>query len=715
MARVNVIQTNFSGGEIDPELYGRVETGRYKAGAARLRNVVVKSIGGARRHWGSRFVADEGAAQAVRLIPWQILRTDVSPRDHKGYIVELRADGKIRFYVDGAQIKSGGNPVEITGPYEGLDLRLVTYDVHKGVLHLWHPQVAPQQITRASDTSWSIAAAPITTTKGTTITNITRSSSTATVTCPVAHGLATGDKVKIQDAEEVEYNGIFTISVTSTTVFTYTLTGTPATPASGDITYIPCLRAVARNGSQVNCLCRKPHGLLTGQWVTISGAVETDYNGTWKITKVNGKKFRFDIGAATPTTPATGDILYTRQLWSDNLGYPACGTFFEQREIMASTTDAPHSAYISEVGDIDNQVAGTLDSDPMEIALAAARSDILHMTSGDAIAAFSRDRIITIQGGQEKALAPSNVQAKARGKTGCGVARPVEINEELVFTSPSGKKILAFLYDFTQNAWKVQEVSMPSGHLCRDRIVELAYQQEPDSIVWALTAAGNLISLTYCRELEVLAMASHSTDGAYKSIAVVRQNGDDVLWAAVERQVGEETHTFMEYFAEPLQTHAAYVGTDEAGKAVWDGLTHLEGQTVDILADGIVMPQGIVTDGAITLPRAANTVEIGLHYESEITDLPIELQLPNGTAQGQAISVHWCAVRLHESIGCTINGQVIPFRKFGPDVLDQPVQPFTGDKAVSLSGWGSTSVTIKQTQPLPLHVLAIIKKVTVND
>lgn len=61
---------------------------------------------------------------------------------------------------------------------------------------------------------------------------ITRSSSTATVTS-AAHGFANGDTVKISGASQTEYNGTFVISNVATNTFDYTVTGTPATPATG--------------------------------------------------------------------------------------------------------------------------------------------------------------------------------------------------------------------------------------------------------------------------------------------------------------------------------------------------------------------------------------------------------------------------------------------------------------------------------------------------
>ncbi len=67
------------------------------------------------------------------------------------------------------------------------------------------------------------------------VTSITRSSSTATVTTTTPHGYSTADRVNIRGAVQTAYNGDFTITVTGATTFTYTVAGTPATPATGTI------------------------------------------------------------------------------------------------------------------------------------------------------------------------------------------------------------------------------------------------------------------------------------------------------------------------------------------------------------------------------------------------------------------------------------------------------------------------------------------------
>lgn len=63
---------------------------------------------------------------------------------------------------------------------------------------------------------------------------ITRSGSTATVTL-AGHGRSTGDSVVISGATQPEYNGVKTVTVVNGNEFTFTVAGTPATPATGTI------------------------------------------------------------------------------------------------------------------------------------------------------------------------------------------------------------------------------------------------------------------------------------------------------------------------------------------------------------------------------------------------------------------------------------------------------------------------------------------------
>lgn len=101
------------------------------------------------------------------------------------------------------------------------------------------------------------------------VSSITRSGTTATVTTATAHGFSTGQKVVISGATQTDYNGAFTVTVSSTTQFTYTVANSPATPATGtilaaagDITDLVALAGVERVSSATDAefIFTKPDG-----------------------------------------------------------------------------------------------------------------------------------------------------------------------------------------------------------------------------------------------------------------------------------------------------------------------------------------------------------------------------------------------------------------------------------------------------------------------
>ncbi len=65
--------------------------------------------------------------------------------------------------------------------------------------------------------------------------------------------------------------------------------------------------SLTRSGVIVTATTSSDHSLATGMEVTIAGAVETDYNGTYEITVTDTDEFQYTI-TGSPSTPATGTI-----------------------------------------------------------------------------------------------------------------------------------------------------------------------------------------------------------------------------------------------------------------------------------------------------------------------------------------------------------------------------------------------------------------------
>jgi len=67
------------------------------------------------------------------------------------------------------------------------------------------------------------------------VTSITSTGGVALVTTPTPHGLTTNDVVTIWGWDQPQYNGTITATVLTTTTFTYPVTGSPASPATGGL------------------------------------------------------------------------------------------------------------------------------------------------------------------------------------------------------------------------------------------------------------------------------------------------------------------------------------------------------------------------------------------------------------------------------------------------------------------------------------------------
>lgn len=110
-------------------------------------------------------------------------------------------------------------------PFDPNDVRVIQMD--------WETNNLAAGVTIATST-WTISPVKP---AALSVSSITRSSTTATVTTAAAHGLSTGDWVTIAGASDSDYNITAQITVTTTTAFTYTVAGSPDTPATGTITY----------------------------------------------------------------------------------------------------------------------------------------------------------------------------------------------------------------------------------------------------------------------------------------------------------------------------------------------------------------------------------------------------------------------------------------------------------------------------------------------
>ncbi|WP_448675864.1 hypothetical protein MOQ67_05360 [Pseudomonas sp. LY-1] len=167
---------------------------------------------------------------------------------------------------------------------------------------------------------------------------------------------------------------------------------------------------------------------------------------------------------------------------------------------------------------------------------------------------------------------------------------------------------------------------------------------------------------------------------------------------------------------ESLRTHATADWSRQV--KTLSGLDHLEGKTVSILTDGSVHPQRVVSGGAITLQEYAGIAHVGLQYISDMETLDLELKNANETVLDKKIAVNNLTVVVEESRGILAGSDKnhLYAVKTDRDQYEPPIPMMTGQAEIPISNnWqGKGRVFIRQSDPLPLSVLAVIPEVTIG-
>ena len=674
MARVAVQLTNFTGGELSPRLDGRNDIAKYNTGCKTLENMIIYPHGSAARRSGTQFVAEVKDSTKKT----RLIAFEFSTV--QTYILEF-GDQYIRFYKDNGQILSGGSAYEISSPYLEAELFDIKFAQSADTMYICHPNHSPKKLTRSGHTNWTLV-------------------------------------------DDVIINGPFMDHNVETT------TATPSHKVVGATTTVTFSSTTGINANQ---------GFLS----TDVGRLLHVKDGHLKITSVTSTTVVVgivikDLGITTPTTD------FALGSFSDTTGYPSCVTFFEQRLVFAATKAQPQAIFFSRSADYENfddQYHETVsDDDAIVYTIASNQVNAIRFLTatrtliiGTAGGEFAVDG-----GGTGQAITPTNILINKQSNHGAANVDGIAVGNATLFLQRAKRKIRELAYNFDVDGYVAPDLTILAEHITESGITQMAYQEEPNSIIWCVRTDGQLLGFTYQREQQVTAWHRHIFGGAFgsgnavcESVEVLPTDSSEYqVWVIVKRTINGVTKRYVEYlhnldFDETDDTSFNYLDSQLAynGSATTtiSGLDHLEGQTVSILADGATHPDKVVSSGGITLERSATKVKVGLGYTSLLQTMRIDAGANNGTSQSKTKRIYEITARLYESIGIEIgpdlaNMERIPFRS-SANPMDSGVNVFTGDKDIEFRGNYETDgfIFVRQTQPLPLTVLSLYPRLITND
>lgn len=730
MPRVTINSTNFTAGEVSPKCYGRVDLARYQNGAKAMPNCIVNIHGGAERRPGSIFVqGTKDHLQKSRLIPYIFSTT-------QAYMLEF-GNQYMRVYLQsGGLVLVGGLPYEIPTPYTPDMLDALDYTQGADTMFLFHKSVPIQTLQRILPDYWVMQAAPFVVQPfdeiGTTF-PVTLSLSATTVGVGRTATASAAAFVPGDVGRRIAYgsgSAIIKVYFSSTVVTIDISTPFAASPLpasqwelldSPQLDLTPSVAtpigsnvALSSSAAGVPVAAFRPEDV--GKYVRINSGLIliTIYTAGTSVTGI----IKEELASVVPA-PANAWTLES-SVWNPLYGYPSCGALYEQRLIAAGSIRSPQTVWGSRSGLPYDFTIGINDDDGFSFSLPSTGqiNPIQRMASTSTLLPLTYGGEYTMEGGNSYALTPTNVKTRAPSVYGCNQVKPHRVGNEVLFVQRSGRKIRSLAYRIESDTYNAPDLTVLAEHITVSGIKDMTYQQEPRSVLWCVRNDGKMATLTLDRDEGVTAWTPQETDGIYESVAAIPSANGDEVWTIVQRLIGNTVKRYVERFDTTRYTDCGIIGHNNGGAATWTNLDHLESETVAVKADGVYMGTFVVTAGQITLPRTAIDVEIGLPFSNSVTLLRPEIQAGDGTAQGNASRVHEVSMLVMETIGMKINDDEVAFREFGPDLLDEAPEIFSGFKRAGLTGWyrgDEQEITVKQDEPYPFHLLSVVRKFNVNS
>lgn len=445
---------------------------------------------------------------------------------------------------------------------------------------------------------------------------------------------------------------------------------------------------------------------------------DTSHIGIVQITSVTNPQVA--VGTVVETLASIDPThRWSEGSFSNFRGWPIDVTISpEERLTFVGNLAEPLNQWGSVIGDFTNFREGSNDDDAVTFTLIGSgqQNRIRWVLSKDTL-------VIGTVGGEhllgaskvDEAMTPSNVRARLQTTYGSEDIAAIAINRAILFIQRGGKKVREFLYNFEQDSHKADDLTVFADHITGTGITDMAFQRTPDPTLWCIRGDGQIAVLTYERDQNVFAwyrvVTTDSTaNSVIESVAVIYggAGNEDEVYLSVLRQIDGGFKRSIERFAPRLLPDSAsdykfldsYI-TDTGGDVAIPGLGHLEGETVQVLGDGLVQATKVVSGGSITAATAASKYQVGLGYTATVT--PMKINLGNlGLATTKRIN------RAITNVYKTIGGEVSP-NGTKWESIPTGTSLFTGTKELSIPGGYSRAgnITIRQTQPLPITVLSL--------
>ena len=448
-----------------------------------------------------------GSTSISRLLPFIFSRSD-------SYIIEVGV-GYFRFYTDGAVVVSTGTtPYEVSHTYTASEIPDIHFAQVNDVIYLDHPNHAPARLTRIASNIWTLTALPF-----------------------IGGPFFTDNAIVSNSAIVLLTNATITPSGTNGSI-TLAANASIFTPSSSTLGHLNTLWKIG--------------ALVTN---STTGLQEQGYV---QITAITNPSTSTATVLSSRLSGTAATTIWAQGSWSDILGWPARVTFHQQRLFHARTVYQPQNIWGSKPFTYeDYSINSGQDDDALDIQLISTESnDIKWLASGSRLIAGTYGGDFAIGSGDDSPMTPSNTNAPKQTSWGSEAIQPQRIGNFFYYFQRFFTKLRELYFDWDQtNSYRSQDKTILAPHVSGvGGFKSFAYQQNPDTVLWAICSNGTIATLTREVDQEIQGWARQVTDGYYESVASIpSQDGPhDEVWVIVKRTINGSDVRYVERFKSQL-------------------------------------------------------------------------------------------------------------------------------------------------------------------
>jgi len=412
--------------------------------------------------------------------------------------------------------------------------------------------------------------------------------------------------------------------------------------------------------------------------------------------------------------------------------YPIAISFAEQRLWLAGESSSPQKIHGSKTADFLNfapsDLNGTVqDASAIDFQLGTNQVNaITWLVTGLNLYCGTTGSVFIVRSTlNSEAITPTNVNLQSVSTVSSLTIQPVPMEENILFVTRNSQSLRSLHPNGSIDLFEAEDISLLAKHIFgrTASVTTMAYQQDRQQVLWMTLSNGSLIACTYVPSQQVNGFHRHTLGGSFQggspdveSVAVIPSPDltHDQVWMVVRRTINGSDVRYIEIMEDEWLDQdtknmrfvdSAPVAYSGAPVSSVSGLSHLEGETVQVIADGTIHPDRVVSGGSITLDASYSDVVVGLQYTSNIETLRLELPDRTGSSMGRVGRIDHAYIRLMDSS----DFEVGPSSSSLSTVSTDGSLVFNGDKQIVFSGGfqREKKLFIRQSKPSGLTVLAI--------